>query len=77
MKEIIKGIVKENPKEFEKCCIYSLEQEDGDYLVLSTDKQACKDSVFISKGQEIAVKGIMLAEKARINTNGFLKMEDE
>ena len=77
MKEIIKGIVKENPIDLERCCLYTLEQDDGEYLVISAGRQALKDSIFVTKGLEMAVKGVMIAEKVRVNTNCFLTMEEK
>lgn len=76
MKEIIKGIVKGNPIELERCCLYTMEQNGDAYLIFSTGRQALKDSIFVAEDQEIAVKGVLLAEKVRINTNCFLQMEE-
>lgn len=53
-----------------------MEGKDGLYLILSTDRQAVKDHIFIGKGQEIQVtgsileqdnfKGIFITERAKI-----------
>ena len=77
MTEEIKGIVQENPIILEQCCLFSLEQVDGSYLVVSTDRQANKDSIFVAKGQEMVIKGrvmedtkfkgVLITEQARIN----------
>ena len=77
MTEKIKGIVQQNPISLEHCCLFSLEQVDGSYLVVSTDKQANKDSIFVAKGQEMVIKGsvmedtkfkgVLITEQARIS----------
>ena len=77
MTEEIKGIVQENPISLEHCCMFSLEQDNGSYLVVSTDRQANKDSIFVAKGQEMVIrgsvmedtkfKGVLVTEQARIN----------
>lgn len=77
MTEEIKGIVQQNPISLEYCCLFSLEQMDGSYLVVSTDKQANKDSIFVAKGQEMVIKGsvmedtkfkgVLITEQARIS----------
>ena len=76
MTEEIKGIVQQNPFSLEHCCLFSLEQDDGSYLVVSTDRQANKDSIFVAKGQEMVIrgsvmedtkfKGVLITEQARI-----------
>lgn len=77
MKEEIKGIVQENPIMLEQCCLFALEQNGEFYLVVSTDRQASKDSIFVAKGQEMVIrgsvmedtkfKGVLITEQARIN----------
>lgn len=77
MTEEIKGIVQENPVTLEQCCLFALKQDDGSYLVVSTDRQASKDSIFVAKGQEMVIrgsvmedtkfKGVLITEQARIN----------
>lgn len=86
----IKGIVKQNPIMLEDCCIFTVEQEDGTYLVVSTDRQAVKDHIFVQRGQRINIrgsgiadknfKGVMVVEWAKISTeknyiNNFRKSE--
>lgn len=76
MKEEIKGIVQENPIILEQCCLFALEQDGASYLVISTDRQASKDSIFVAKGQEMVIKGsvmedtkfkgVLVTEQARI-----------
>lgn len=76
MTEEIKGIVQENPVTLEQCCLFRLEHEEGSYLVISTDRQASKDSIFVAKGQEMVIKGsvmedtkfkgVLITEQARI-----------
>ena len=39
----IQGTVRGIPVMLEHCCIFSIEGEEGRYMVLSTDKQAVKD----------------------------------
>ena len=77
MTEEIKGIVQENPVTLEQCCLFALEQKEGSYLIVSTDRQASKDSIFVAKGQEMVIKGsvlddtkfkgVLITEQARIN----------
>lgn len=77
MTEEIKGIVQQNPISLENCCLFSLKQEENSYLVVSTDRQANKDSIFVAKGQEIVIrgsvmkdtkfKGVLITEQAKIN----------
>lgn len=77
MKEEIKGIVQENPIILERCCLFALEQDGESYLVVSTNRQASKDSIFVAKGQEMVIKGsvmedtkfkgVLVTEQARIN----------
>ena len=76
MTEEVKGIVQGNPVILENCCLFALEQEGDSYLVISTDRQASKDNIFVAKGQEMVVKGsvmtnmkfkgILVTEQARI-----------
>ena len=60
MVEKVKGIVQENPVTLERCCLFALEDDGGIYLVVSTDRQASKDSIFVAKGQEMHIKGSLL-----------------
>ena len=79
MTEEIRGIVLEKPIAFENCCLFVLEQEDASYLVISTDRQAGKDNIFVEKGQMMFIKGsimhdtkfkgVLLTEQARICCN--------
>ena len=79
MTEVIKGIVKKNPIALEQCCLFALEQEEGTYLVVSTDRQAGKDNIFVEKGQEMIVqgsvledagfKGVLFTQDAKIKVN--------
>lgn len=76
----IKGIVDRNPVILEECCIFPVRRADGAYLVVSCDRQAVKDHIFVREGQEISVrgtgadtveyKGIILAERAKISLTG-------
>lgn len=76
MTEEVKGVVQENPVELEQCCLFALKQDEGSYLVISTDRQASKDSIFVAKGQEMVIrgsvmedvkfKGVLVTEQARI-----------
>ena len=59
----ISGTVQGVPTLLENCCIFSIEGEDGLYLILSTDIQAVKDYIFIEKGQEVQVTGSRLEQK--------------
>lgn len=70
------GTVRGEPTLIENCCLFSLEGKDGLYLILSTDRQAVKDHIFIGRGQEVQVtgsileqdsfKGIFVTERAKI-----------
>ena len=70
------GTVQGEPILIENCCIFSLERKDGLYLIVSTDRQAVKDHIFIGKGQKVQVtgsileqdsfKGILVTERAKI-----------
>ncbi len=72
----IRGTVQKNPVLLEQCCVFAVGQEDGAYLVVSTETQACKDNIFVEQGQEIcirgslmeagSIKGILLTEHAKI-----------
>ena len=74
--------MQQNPILLEHCCLFSLEQEEGSYLVVSTDRQANKDSVFVAKGQEMVIKGslledakfkgVLITEQARINMKNIV-----
>ncbi len=60
----------------ENCCIFAVEEEGGFYLVISTDRQAAKDNIFVEQGQEISIrgsaikdinfKGVVITEQAKI-----------
>lgn len=75
----IRGIVQKNPVLLEQCCVFAVEQENGAYLVVSTERQAGKDNIFVEQGQEIcirgslvdadSIKGILLTENAKIVLN--------
>ncbi len=83
MTEEIKGIVKANPIALEMCCLFVIEHEEGAYLVISTERQASKDSIFVVKGQEMVIsgsvlkdvkfKGVVITEQARIK----MKIKDD
>lgn len=72
----ISGTVQGEPMLLENCCVFSVEGRDGLYLILSTDRQAVKDHIFIERGQEVQVigsrleqgsfRGIFLTERAKI-----------
>ncbi len=72
----VSGTVQGTPMILENCCIFSVEGEEGVYLVLSTDRQAVKDYVFVKEGQSIQIagnslkqdniKGIIVTERAKI-----------
>ena len=62
MTEVIRGIVRKNPIALENCCLFALEEEEGMYLVVSTDRQAGKDNIFVEKGQEMIVQGSVLED---------------
>ena len=76
MKKEIRGIVRQNPQVLEECCIFSVRQEDGMYLIISTDRQAAKDHIFVEPGEEIhiqgscvtdsEIKGVIITEQAEI-----------
>lgn len=59
----IVGNVQGEPLLIEDCCIFSLEGKEGAYLILSTDRQAVKDHIFIRKGQEVQITGSILEQK--------------
>lgn len=77
------GIVQGEPTLIENCCVFSLEDKEGLYLILSTDRQAVKDHIFIGKGQEVQVtgsileqsnfKGVFITERAKIKLEKILK----
>lgn len=58
----IKGIVRQNPVALERCAMFAVEDGDNTYLVISTDRQASKDNIFVAKGQEIAIKGSLIED---------------
>lgn len=79
----ISGTVQGEPTLIENCCVFSLEGKDGLYLILSTDKQAVKDHIFIEKGQKVQVtgsileqnsfKGVFVTERAKIEIRKNIK----
>lgn len=62
MTEVIRGIVQKNPIALENCCLFALEQEGSLYLVVSTERQAGKDNIFVERGQEMVVQGSVLED---------------
>lgn len=62
MKEI-SGIVRQNPIMLKECCVFSVEQENVIYLVVSTGRQAAKDNIFVQQGQRIHIGGSILTDK--------------
>ena len=68
----INGIVQHNPIMLEECCIFSVEQKDGTYLIVSTDRQAVKDHIFVQRGQRIHIRGSSLTDK---NFKGVMVVE--
>ena len=76
MKEKVRGTVCQNPQVLDHCCMFTVRQEDDMYLVISTDRQAAKDHIFVKQGEEICIegscitdtdiKGIILTERAEI-----------
>ena len=59
----INGIVQQNPIILEQCCIFSVEQENETYLIMSADRQAVKDHIFVQKGQRIHIRGSGVSDK--------------
>lgn len=70
----IDGIVKKNPVVFQECCMFAVERDDGVYLIISTGRQASKDNIFVTKGQEISITGTVLEDE---NIKGVLLAEQE
>lgn len=80
--EII-GNVQGESLRIEDCCIFSVEGKEGLYLILSTERQAVKDYIFIEKGQEVQItgsileqenfKGIFITERSKIKINNIFK----
>lgn len=76
MKKEIRGLVKRDPVVLTDCCLFAVEDKGGMYLVVSTERQADKDYVFVKGGQEIRIlgsvmederfKGILLTQEAQI-----------
>ena len=72
----IKGTVVDQIVCLEQCTLFAVQQKDGCYLIISENRQACKDDVFVRKGQKIrlqggvldgkAIKGIMITNNAEI-----------
>ena len=77
MAKEVRGVVLQNPIVLERCCLFTVEQDGGTYLILSTDRQASKDNIFVEQGQEIHIqgsgiedmnfKGVIVTEQAQIN----------
>ncbi len=73
----IEGTVSEQLVLLEHCMLFAVKESDGCYLVVSTNSQACKDDVFVRKGQkiqvrggtldEITIKGVLITEKSQIH----------
>lgn len=53
----IEGKVISNPRIFEKCCGFIIENGGKKYLILSENEQAVKDNIFVKEGQEINIRG--------------------
>lgn len=76
MAKKVRGIVLQNPIVLEQCCLFTVKQDDITFLILSTDRQATKDNIFVEQGQEISilgsgiedvdVKGVIVTEQAHI-----------
>lgn len=76
MAKKVRGIVLQNPIVLEQCCLFTVKQDNNTFLILSTDKQAAKDNIFVEQGQEISVlgsgiedvdvKGVIVTERAHI-----------
>lgn len=76
MAKKVRGIVLQNPIVLEQCCLFTVKQDDNTFLILSTDRQATKDNIFVEQGQEISVlgsgiedvdvKGVIVTEQAHI-----------
>lgn len=69
----IKGIVMQNPVVLEHCSIFTVKQDNNVFLILSADRQAIKDGIFVAQGQEICilgteinVKGVVITKEAQI-----------
>lgn len=83
MAKKVRGIVLQNPIVLEQCCLFTVKQNGSTYLVLSTDKQASKDNIFVEQGQEICilgsgiedvdVKGVIVTEQAHIRIKADYK----
>lgn len=64
MEKEITGLVKRNPIMLDQWGIYVVEQDRDVYLIVSSDRQAVKDYIFVEAGQKIRIRGsCMLAEK--------------
>ena len=76
VKKKIRGTVRQNPQVLDNCCMFTVRQGDDMYLVISTERQAAKDHIFVKQGEEICIegnciadmdiKGIILTERAEI-----------
>jgi hypothetical protein len=72
----IEGEVIQNPAALDNCCLFTVKTNQGVYMVVSTQMQACKDNIFVEQGQDIAIegsaitdidlKGVIVTEKAKI-----------
>jgi len=86
MAKEIKGIVRQNPIMLPQCCLFVVEQDDGFYLIVSTDVQAAKDNIFVEQGQEICIngsgiegmdlKGVLITEQAKINLKSMVAVNE-
>ena len=66
MEKEITGIVKQNPIMLDHWGIFVVEQDKDVYLIVSSDRQAVKDHVFVEEGQEIRIRGsCLIAEKLK------------
>ena len=83
MAKKVRGIVLQNPIVLERCCLFTVKQGDNTFLILSTDRQATKDNIFVEQGQEICilgsgiedvnVKGVIVTEQAHIRIKADFK----
>ena len=66
MEKEITGIVKQNPIMLDHWGIFVVEQDKDVYLIVSSDRQAVKDHIFVEEGQEIRIRGsCMITEKLK------------
>lgn len=73
MEVMIKGAVVKNPVMLEECCLFAIQRDDDVYLVISTDKQAAKDNIFVEEKQQMSIvgsykplKGVILTSESKI-----------